>query len=208
MKIKVCGITNLDDALLCERYGADAVGFIFYRNSKRYILPSEAARIAKQLSPFTMKVGVLVDEKEDYITKTFELVKLNAVQLHNNDAVIAENEFSYPVIRAFRIKDEFDFNILNNFNDNYFLLDSYSQNELGGTGKSFNWSVIPEKLKHKIILAGGVSSTNIDYIYQSIKPAAVDLSSSLEISPGKKDVEKVKDFFNKFNKYRSNEWSS
>ena len=208
MKIKVCGITNLDDALLCERYGADAVGFIFYRNSKRYILPSEAARIAKQLSPFTMKVGVFVDEKEDYITKTFELVKLNAVQLHNNDAVIAENEFSYPVIRAFRIKDEFDFNILNNFNDNYFLLDSYSQNELGGTGKSFNWSVIPEKLKHKIILAGGVSSTNIDYIYQSIKPAAVDLSSSLEISPGKKDVEKVKDFFNKFNKYRSNEWSS
>lgn len=208
MKIKVCGITNLDDALLCERYGADAVGFIFYRNSKRYILPSEAARIAKQLSPFTMKVGVFVDEKEDYITKTFELVKLNAVQLHNNDAVIAENEFNYPVIRAFRIKDEFDFNILNNFNDNYFLLDSYSQNELGGTGKSFNWSVIPEKLKHKIILAGGVSSTNIDYIYQSIKPAAVDLSSSLEISPGKKDVEKVKDFFNKFNKYRSNEWSS
>ena len=208
MKIKVCGITNLDDALLCERYGADAVGFIFYRNSKRYILPSEAARIAKQLSPFTMKVGVFVDEKEDYITKTFELVKLNAVQLHNNDAVIAENEFSYPVIRAFRIKDEFDFNILNIFNDNYFLLDSYSQNELGGTGKSFNWSVIPEKLKHKIILAGGVSSTNIDYIYQSIKPAAVDLSSSLEISPGKKDVEKVKDFFNKFNKYRSNEWSS
>ena len=208
MKIKVCGITNLDDALLCERYGADAVGFIFYRNSKRYILPSEAARIAKQLSPFTMKVGVFVDEKEDYITKTFELVKLNAVQLHNNDAVIAENEFSYPVIRAFRIKDEFDFNILNNFNDNYFLLDSYSQNELGGTGKSFNWSVIPEKLKHKIILAGGVSSTNIDYIYQSIKPAAVDLSSSLEISPGKKDAEKVKDFFNKFNKYRSNEWSS
>ena len=208
MKIKVCGITNLDDALLCERYGADAVGFIFYRNSKRYILPSEAARIAKQLSPFTMKVGVFVDEKEDYITKTFELVKLNAVQLHNNDAVIAENEFSYPVIRAFRIKDEFDFNILNNFNDNYFLLDSYSQNELGGTGKSFNWSVIPEKLKHKIILAGGVSSTNIDYIYQSIKPAAVDLSSSLEISPGKKDIEKVKDFFNKFNKYRSNEWSS
>lgn len=208
MKIKVCGITNLDDALLCERYGADAVGFIFYRNSKRYILPSEAARIAKQLSPFTMKMGVFVDEKEDYITKTFELVKLNAVQLHNNDAVIAENEFSYPVIRAFRIKDEFDFNILNNFNDNYFLLDSYSQNELGGTGKSFNWSIIPEKLKHKIILAGGVSSSNIDYIYQSIKPAAVDLSSSLEISPGKKDVEKVKDFFNKFNKYRSNEWSS
>ena len=208
MKVKICGITNLDDALMCERYGADAVGFIFYRKSKRYILPSEAARIAKQLSPFTMKVGVFVDEKKDYITKTFELVKLNTVQLHNNDTDFVENEFNYPVIRAFRIKDNFDFNSLNRFNDNYFLLDSYSQNEFGGTGKSFDWSIIPETLKHKIILAGGVSSSNIDYIYQNIKPAAVDLSSSLEISPGKKDLEKVKIFFNKFNKYRSNEWSS
>ena len=208
MKVKVCGITNLDDALMCERYGADAVGFIFYRKSKRYILPSEAARIAKQLSPFTMKVGVFVDEEKGYITKTFELVKLNTIQLHNNDKGFAENEFNYPIIRAFRIKDNFDFNALNRFNDNYFLLDSYSQNELGGTGKSFDWSIIPEALKHKIILAGGVSSSNIDYIYENIMPAAVDLSSSLEISPGKKDLEKVKIFFNKFNKYRSNEWSS
>ncbi len=208
MKIKVCGITNLEDALLCEQCGADALGFIFYKKSKRYIIPSDAANIISRLSPFTLKVGVFVDESKDDINKILELVRLNAVQLHNTETVRPTDELNIPIIRAFRIKDDFDFNILNNFNENYFLLDSFSQNEFGGTGTSFNWGIIPDNLRHKVILAGGISSFNIDYVYQNIKPAAVDLSSSLEKSPGKKDEKKIKDFFNQFNKYRSNKWSS
>ncbi|MHB8852259.1 MAG: phosphoribosylanthranilate isomerase [Ignavibacteriaceae bacterium] len=208
MKVKVCGITNLEDALLCEQCGADALGFIFYKKSKRYIIPSEAANIVKRLSPFTLKVGVFVDEPKDDINKILELVKLNAVQLHTTYTVLPIEALNIPIIRAFRIKDDFDFNILNNFNESYFLLDSFSQNEFGGTGTSFNWGIIPENLRHRIILAGGISSLNIDYVYKNIKPAAVDLSSSLEKSPGKKDEKKIKDFFNQFNKYRSNKWSS
>ncbi|MHB8580597.1 MAG: phosphoribosylanthranilate isomerase [Ignavibacteriaceae bacterium] len=208
MKVKVCGITNLEDALLCERYGADAVGFIFYKNSKRYTLPADAANIVKRLSPFTMKVGVFVDVSKDEIDKTLELVRLNAVQLHHTDAGLPIDQLNIPIIRAFRIKDDFDFNILDNFSESYFLLDSYTQNEFGGAGISFNWGIIPENMRHRIILAGGISSLNIDYVYKKIKPAAVDLSSSLEKSPGKKDEKRIKEFFNQINKYRSNEWSS
>ncbi|MHB1687590.1 MAG: phosphoribosylanthranilate isomerase [Ignavibacteriaceae bacterium] len=208
MKVKVCGITNLEDALLCESLGADALGFVFYKKSKRYISPVDAAKIANTLSPLTMKVGVFVDESTEAINKISSVVKLNAVQLHNDNGGSSIKEISSPVIRAFRIKDDFDFNILEKLDENYFLLDTFSQNEMGGTGKSFDWKLIPKQMKHKIILAGGISSSNIDFICQNVKPAAVDLSSSLEMEPGKKDMKKVKEFFNKFNKYRSNKWSS
>jgi len=204
MKVKICGITNLEDAILCESQGADALGFIFYSKSKRYISPDEAAKIISRLSPFTAKVGVFVNETYESINNISTLLHLNAAQIHDEEYVPERKFINIPVIRAFRIKENFDFSVLNNSNNNYFLLDSYSQNEFGGTGKSFEWKLIPEQIKNKTILAGGISSSNIDYICNKIKPAAVDLSSSLEIQPGKKDKEKVKQFFNKFNKYRSN----
>lgn len=196
MKIKVCGITNLDDALSAESLGANALGFIFYKKSKRYIKPVQAAHIIKHLSPFTIKVGVFVDEPVENINKISKQTAINLVQLHGNELPDTLSNILLPVIKAFRVDANFDYNVLNNYKRCSILLDNYSENNLGGTGKNFNWDNIPNDIKNNIILAGGISSDNIEFIYEEVKPAAVDVSSSLEISPGKKDKGKMEMFFN------------
>jgi phosphoribosylanthranilate isomerase len=202
IKVKTCGITNLEDALLCESAGADALGFIFYKKSKRYIEPGSFKGIIKHLSPFIMKVGVFVNEHSDFINDTAADLNLNAVQLHGEESLETVKKINFPVIKSFRINNGFDFSILEKYPGVSFLFDTYSKIEYGGTGKVFNWELIPNELKCKIILAGGISINNIDDIFNNIKPAAVDLSSSLEAEPGKKDKEKVKEFFKKINHLR------
>lgn len=202
MKIKICGITNLADALLCESCGADAIGFIFYVGSKRQIMPDEAAEIVSHLNPLTIKVGVFVDENPVLINQLIKDVGLNMVQLHGGETPEDISLINVPVIKAFRVNDDFDFTVLNHYSNSYLLLDSYDKEELGGTGKTFNWQMIPEQLKSKIILAGGINSDNIDIIFQQIKPQAIDVSSSLEEYPGKKDKEKVIQFFNKIKSFK------
>jgi phosphoribosylanthranilate isomerase len=202
MKIKICGITNLADALLCESCGADAIGFIFYVGSKRQIMPDEAAEIVSHLNPLTIKVGVFVDENPALINQLVKDVGLNMVQLHGGETPEDISLINVPVIKAFRVNDDFDFTVLNHYSNSYLLLDSYDKEELGGTGKTFNWQMIPEQLKSKIILAGGINSDNIDIIFQQIKPQAIDVSSSLEEYPGKKDKEKVIQFFKKIKSFK------
>jgi phosphoribosylanthranilate isomerase len=204
MKIKICGITNLADALLCENCGADALGFIFYSGSKRYIMPDEAKEIILRLNPLTIKVGVFVDENPLLINQLIKVVGLNMVQLHGGETPEDISLINAPVIKAFRISDDFDFNVLQYYSDCYLLLDSYDKEEIGGTGKSFNWQLIPEHLRSKIILAGGINSDNIESLFNNYKPAAIDVSSSLEEFPGKKDKQKVIQFFKKINSLRSN----
>ena len=202
MRVKVCGITNLDDALLCEKEGADALGFIFYRQSKRYILPGEAKEIVKKLSPFTTKVGVFVNEDIRVINQIIEKTKINVAQLHGDEDKNYCMEIELPVIKSFRIKENFDFGSIYKYKNVDFLFDAYSENNFGGTGKTFNWELIPAEIKNKIILSGGISEENIEEIFRKVTPSAVDLSSSLESKPGKKDAEKVKSFFKKFNSLR------
>ncbi len=203
MKVKVCGITNLDDALLSEQLGSDALGFIFYNKSKRFIEPGKAKKIIEQLSPFTLKVGVFVNEVPEIVNKVAAELKLNFVQLHGDEDEAYISKIIYPIIKCFRVNEEFNFSTLQKVNTSAFLLDTFSNKEYGGTGKSFNWKLIPENLKHKIILAGGVSSKNIETIFDMINPVAVDLSSALEKEPGKKDIQKLKEFFNQINFIRS-----
>lgn len=202
MKVKICGITNLADALLCESCGADAIGFVFYVGSKRQIMPDEAAEIVKHLNPLTIKVGVFVDENPVLINQLVKDVGLNMVQLHGGETPEDISLINVPVIKAFRVNDNFDFTVLHLYSNSYLLLDSYKEEEIGGTGKSFNWQIIPEQLKSKIILAGGINSDNIDLIFQQIKPQAIDVSSSLEQYPGKKDKQKVIQFFNKIKTFK------
>lgn len=202
MKIKTCGITNLEDALLCESEGADALGFILYKKSKRYIQPKLVKKIISHLSPLIMKVGVFVNEHPDFINETAAYLNLNSVQLHGEESPEIARKINLPVIKSFRINNEFDFSILQKYSDISFLLDTYSDSDYGGTGKTFNWELIPGEIRGKIILAGGVSIDNIENIFNNIKPAAVDLSSSIESEPGKKDKAKVKEFFKKINYLR------
>jgi len=206
LKIKICGITNFEDALLCESSGADALGFIFYKNSKRYIDPEDAKQIIERLSPFTSKIGVFVNETPEFINNTASEIKLNAVQLHGEENPEVILDIYFPVIKAFRINGSFDYSLLNRYESASFLLDSYSADAYGGTGKKFDWENIPGSLREKIILSGGVSAENIEYIFNEIRPAAVDLASSVEKAPGKKDEKKVNEFFNKINYLRSKKW--
>ncbi len=187
----------MNDALLAERLGADAVGFIFYHKSKRYVEPQVVSRIIAKLSPFTLKIGVFVNEPVDSVNDISKGLKLNAVQLHGDETPKYSASVILPVIKSFRVKDGFNFNALNKYNRIFYLLDSYSKEEYGGTGKSFDWSIIPNEIKSKIILAGGISSNNIEEIIKNLKPAAVDVSSSLEKEPGIKDEKKMNDFFKK-----------
>lgn len=202
MKVKICGITNISDALLCESLGADALGFIFYNKSKRYIAPDEAAYISKQLSPLTLKVGVFVNENIDNVRAIYNEAKLNIVQLHGNEDYEYIQYLSLPAIKSFRIDDNFDFDLLNNYPGVTYLFDAYSESARGGTGKAFNWNLIPDIYKNKIILAGGVSAENLEEIINIIDPLAVDLSSSIESVPGKKDKNKTEFFFNKLKQIR------
>ena len=203
MKIKICGITNIEDALLAEQLGADAVGFIFYKQSKRYISPEAAKVISQKLSAFTLKVGVFVNEPEDEINRIAGIAKLNLIQLHGDEKPGMISKLMLPSIKSFRIDEDFSFSILEEYPCTNFLFDTFSQNEFGGTGKVFDWNVIPPSLRKKSIIAGGVSENNIKDIFTTINPYSVDVSSSLEESPGKKDHNKMKSFFQKINQLRS-----
>jgi phosphoribosylanthranilate isomerase len=202
LKVKICGITNIDDALLCEKLGADALGFIFYKQSRRNIQPEAAKRIIGRLSPFTLKVGVFVNEPAEFINNTAFEIKLNAVQLHGEETPEFISEIELPVIKAFRTNGNFNYSALSLYENVSCLLDSYSPDAFGGTGKSFDWEKIPLLLREKIILSGGVSSENIEYIFKEIKPRAVDLSSSIEKEPGRKDEKKASEFLKKINSLR------
>jgi len=203
MKVKICGITNIKDATLSVELGADMLGFIFYYKSKRYIQYNVAESIIRQLPDSVSKIGVFVNSAMGEVNSAADKIGLSAIQLHGNETPFYTKQIKRPVIKNFRVDNKFDFTLLDKYENCSFLLDNFSEKEIGGTGKSFNWSLIPNELKSKIILAGGVSSKNIEEIFTNHRPYAVDLVSSIEKFPGKKDEEKLKEFFNIVNKLRS-----
>lgn len=202
MKVKICGITNLEDALVCSEQGTDMLGFVFYKNSKRFVDYDIASKIISRLPTKLEKVGVFVDEDCEFINSISSEIGLTKIQLHGNESSEYANQIKLPVIKAFRINENLNWNILEEFSDYEILLDTFSKNEAGGTGKTFDWKLIPENYKHSIILSGGISIDNLETIMDEIKPAAIDLSSSLEIYPGKKDHVKIKMFLEKINLWR------
>jgi phosphoribosylanthranilate isomerase len=202
MKVKICGTTNLEDAILSVELGADALGFIFYEKSNRFIQYDKAKAIIEQLPNSVWKVGVFVNSTIEEVNSASDKIGLSAVQLHGDETPFYTKQIEKPVIKSFRVDNKFDFSLLDEYENCSLLLDNFSEKEYGGTGKSFDWTLIPEKLKDRIILAGGVSSKNIEEIFVNIKLYAVDLVSSVEKFPGKKDEEKLKEFFNTVNKLR------
>ena len=191
MQVKICGITNRDDALLCQNNGAHALGFVFYKKSNRYVSPDTVSEIGRHLSPFILKVGVFVNETAVEINRISRQTGLHMAQLHSNEDPEMIKQVNLPVIKSFRVFPGFEFKQLDPFRDCRILLDSWSESEYGGTGNPFDWAMIPPGLRSRIILAGGISADNIEAVYRTINPSAVDLSSALELSPGKKDPAKV-----------------
>ena len=195
-KIKICGITNLNDALDAVRLGADALGFVFYPGSKRYIEPVKAKEIADSLPPFVKKVGVFSNEKADVVREVSGIVNLDLLQIHGDETPAYCDSLDSPYIKAFRLKDANTLGEVNQYNTNYILFDTYSSDEYGGTGRAFDWDILknhPFENKY-VILSGGLNPGNIKEAVNLLQPYAVDVSSGVEESPGKKDIGKIKKF--------------
>ena len=201
VKVKVCGITNLKDALKAIESGADAIGFVLYPKSKRYVKAKKVREITSQLPPFITKVGVFVNENPRNVLEILSYAHLDYAQLHGEET---PKECEYigkdRVIKAFRVKDKNIIDAIKNYYNKVkaILLDTYSKKEYGGTGKTFNWE-IAQRVKEEfpqlpLILSGGLSEENVLKAIESVKPFAVDVSSGVEKSPGIKDHQKLESF--------------
>lgn len=197
VRVKVCGLTSYDDAIMAEELGADALGFIF-ADSKRRITPEAARGIIAKLPPFVHKVGVFVDEDIETVLDIIKSCSLTAVQLHGNETARECGMLPVPVIKSFRVGPDFDIDIVKEYDVAAFLLDTYDPHVHGGTGKVFDWSVAKQVSSlGRLVLSGGLNPDNITEAVKTIHPYAVDVCSGVESSPGKKDQEKLKEFIKK-----------
>lgn len=197
MKVKICGITQESDALFCEKIGVEYLGFNFFKLSKRYIYPEKAREIISSLRN-AKAIGVFVEPEIDHIEKIVSFCNLSGIQIYADQSVEFCNRIRkfFPksiVIQAFRIRNTIPENILA-FESDYFLFDSFDPEMPGGTGKTFNWDILPliEPVAHKSFIAGGINPDNIDKLLSSITPFGIDIASGVEKSPGIKDKEKIK----------------
>lgn len=188
---------NLEDALACVDAGCDALGFVFYRKSPRYITPLKARAIIKQLPKRTIKIGVFVDAKENYVRRVARLCKLDMLQFHGNESPEFCAKFrAYKIIKAFRIKDKIDFRNISRYKTFAWLFDAFRRSRIGGTGKKFNWKLLDKigNINRPIFLSGGLTAANVRDAIKTGRPSWVDVSSGVEIRPGKKDYRKIKKF--------------
>jgi phosphoribosylanthranilate isomerase len=194
--VKICGITNAPDALAAAASGADALGLMFYEGSPRHITVKAAAEIARQLPPFVIKVGVFVNAPEDAVLRAIGECGLNILQFHGDETPEYCGLFPVMTIKAFRVRDRESLKALADYQTDAFLLDAHTLGKLGGTGATFNWDLAIEarKLGRPIFLAGGLTPENVAEAVRRVQPYAVDVSSGVEFSPGKKDHQKVAAF--------------
>lgn len=195
-RIKICGITNLDDAKLAIEAGADAIGLVFYEKSPRYVAINTADHIIRNSDPFINFVGLFVDADESYIKKVVDRVAIDTLQFHGQESELACALYNRPYIKAIRMSENIN---LSEQCEKYssasaLLLDTYVKGLPGGTGKSFDWNLIPNDLNKPIILAGGLDETNVKSAISQVQPYAVDVSGGVESEKGIKDPVKIKNF--------------
>ena len=200
---KICGITNLDDANVAVENGASAIGFIFYEKSPRTISINNAKSISKHLPKTIARVGVFVNHEKDLIRLAISEVPLDMIQLHSDETPDFCNQFDVPILKALRIKNEASLSVMDQYDVAVFLLDTFSNDQYGGTGETFDWSVLNRKFKTPIILSGGLNPENILDAIDAVNPSAVDVNSGVESFPGKKDYNKLKSLFKNLNKTQS-----
>mgnify|MGYP001353775142 FL=1 len=194
---KVCGITNSKDALASVHSGASALGFIFYPGSKRFIEPKTAKEIIEKLPKKVFKVGVFVNQKKQEIVDLIDELALDAIQLHGDESPEYIINFKCFVIKAIRVKSSQSIRNLNKYKADAFLFDTYSKYQFGGTGKVFQWELLNRLSDYKTILSGGLNINNISDAIKRINPNGIDVNSGVELFPGKKDKQKIANFFKK-----------
>lgn len=195
MKVKICGITDMEIAKRACEYGADALGFVF-AESKRKITPKRAEEIIQELPANVLKIGVFVNESVELIQKIADECGLTHVQLHGDEDNYQIRRLNIPSIKSLGVTSESDMKNAQGYETDYILFDSPKEKFHGGNGKTFSWELLghmPKELRKKTILAGGLNALNIEEAIRTVRPYMVDVSSGVE-TEGKKDVEKIKQF--------------
>ena len=196
VRVKICGITRVEDALSCASLGADAIGLVFYAPSPRHVQVAQARAIMTALPPFITTVGLFVDAKIDEVSDILRQLSLDILQFHGNEPPDYCAGFGRPYLKALRVKPGVD---LVQYASAYvgaqaLLLDAHVEGVAGGTGQAFDWSLIPKQLPLPVILSGGLSQENVAEGIRQVHPAAVDVSSGVEASKGIKDAAKIAAF--------------
>lgn len=195
-RVKICGITNLDDAKGAVAAGADALGFVFHPASPRYVAPERVADIVAALPPFVSTVGLFVDTAPVKIHQIMVQTGLQLIQLHGDEtAALCHHHPPYSVIKALRVRDENSLSHADDYPVAALLLDAWSDDHYGGSGRQFDWQLVNHATITKpIILAGGLTPANVATAIQLVNPYAVDVSSGVEREPGHKDLTLVAQF--------------
>jgi len=195
-RVKICGITRVEDALEAAEQGADAIGLVFYAPSPRNVSIEVACAIVAALPPFVTVVGLFVNAPKANIDEVLAEVRLNVLQFHGDETPVDCTQFNLPFLKAIRVNA--DTNLLQYEKEfkhaQALLLDAYSDATYGGTGLTFDWNLIPAELSKPIILAGGLNADNVGQAIKQVKPYAVDVSGGVELSKGIKDADKIAAF--------------
>ena len=194
-RIKICGITHLKDALTAVDAGADALGFIFVPDTPRFVNSDQVAAIVAELPPFVTTVGIFANKDAAKIKTIADQCRLDAVQLHADVTPEFCRNLDKKVIKVVRVKDKSSLSILSNYDVNAFLLDTYVEGKMGGTGKVFDWNLALQARNYgRIIVAGGLNPDNVAQAVRHVKPYGVDVGSGVESVPGHKDPDKIRKF--------------
>ncbi len=197
-QVKICGVTNLADAQAAVEAGADALGFVFYEKSPRHLTIPAAAGISKRLPAFILRVGVFVNAPGEEVVRAIGECGINLLQFHGDESPEYCLQFGLMSMKAFRMRDAGTLREMAKYQTNAWLLDAYSPEAVGGTGEKFNWDLAVEaqKFGKPVFLAGGLTPQNVAEAVRKVRPFGVDVSSGVEISPGKKDHAKMRAFIN------------
>lgn len=195
VKVKICGITRVADALAAVDAGADALGFMFYAPSPRHVSFGVAAEIIRQLPPFVAKVGVFVNPTEDEVRRAIAECGLDTLQFHGEETPEFCRRFGLKTMKAFRVRDAGSLEQTEAYTSEAWLLDSHVTGQLGGTGARFNWDLATAAARrHTVLLAGGLTPENAAEAVRRVRPYGLDVSSGVESAPGRKDTAKVRAF--------------
>ena len=195
-RIKICGITRVEDALAAASSGADAIGLVFYQRSPRHVSIAQARQLAEALPPFVSIVGLFVDADAAFVREVLESVRLDLLQFHGDEAPEYCAQFSRPYLKAIRVKAGVDLlQCASDFRSaKGLLLDAHVEGVPGGTGTAFDWTLIPGNLPLPVILSGGLDAENVAAAIRQVRPYAVDVSSGVESGKGIKDGAKIAAF--------------
>lgn len=196
VRIKICGITRVEDALAAAEAGADAIGMVFYARSPRAVSVQQARAIVAALPPFVTSVGLFVDASRCELGEILDAVPLDMLQFHGDERAADCEGYHKPYLKALRVKagDDIAAQAAQYPRAAGILLDTYVEGVPGGTGAAFDWSLIPETLPRPLVLAGGLNADNVAAAIRQVRPYAVDVSGGVEASKGIKDAEKIRAF--------------